>query len=1043
MNRTIEKLVFVFIILLSSNTYAQVSGIHSENKTKLEKIYLTVLEESVDYFDSLWVDDPNILNSGFFNFAMYNDWLDGNLIRDGEIIENYNYSSVITIPGNGMILLAYAVLLTETEKPTFGRIGLPRTELIERIIKSIRWISLTSAYVNSDYSYLPNTPTDLLDGKKWKRRDGRRADIIGYLTLAVAIADQYIDQETKDLFTKVAVGGIQKSRTIRNWQFGEGGNHDQVKHDLSSTYGAAFFFGNEKEKQKLHELLIPAGIDLVGTHHDKANTTIVEGKSIYQWSKGWNLYEDYSSDHHGFASVWYGSEIIFEARIFVDLITKISKRQIPETFNYPGNGFEGVLEWIKDLTLKNGGLIHPHGVEYDSYYGAGLLAFCYGATVIQDDVSSNLEFQAAKLMLEHTRSVRKYDYHRGSWAKAALAFLMHKYYKSDPTQLDIPSTLKSLEGTFYYKDQQNIIHRSNNKTVSFSWGSLSSAKNNGEGFCGIVVPQNTSSNSEDLYIYSHPNSLTGKVETFSFSQSMKPANLKKSIKWLIVEIEIYSSQLSTFLNMRLRYIIIFVLLLSGYVVIIYFKKVFSNLTSDQKRRHVLSISFLIAAPLISFAWIIIEHEVPNDKILETTYNYDISDDCFSSTGLLQMRDVNRYCSIFSFNNGPTIFLNQFYATSSSRVSWSGISQYIFKKRGAEDNLIYTFQDGSSLLSSEAESISNWWNLDNQLGVITIGGNGKIQNGWGIGFNWARTDSYKDKYDSVSVSKLENFSMDPGETFEIGTVIYTYQTDDFIMSNRSKAIDISDKLPDGWFGLIAPFSEKDPSRIIAISNFRNKQEETFLEVEFQYGAPVFNRTTHIKKKIAGVNIRVPKLDAYSEKLSWYVEVLSGIEINAKKIDKNSIRIEPINSSQNTISIRYAGDYKGEIQFENLNGSIVYTVDASKLAFPSKEIWELKEPIIVRLANDFTEDYLAPSVIIDEIFEIDEKTIVFVKASDQSGIKNVKLFCDGVEIGTIENSPYKWTIDLSPGWHTFIAIATDDSKNNNIRKSFIRTVEIKGK
>ncbi|MFB0556184.1 MAG: hypothetical protein ACETWQ_23015 [Phycisphaerae bacterium] len=495
---------------LSSLKLSNFAGVEQE----LCEFYLAIVEDAVDFFDPLWREDPNVPNAGFFDFLKYDDWKDE------------PYATIITIPGTGMILLHYAVLLTETDKETFGRLHLPRHVLLDRAVKAIRWCCLTSAYVENPYPYLPNAKVrdQFLSGKQWERKLGYRADEIGYLTLAVMKLWDHLDPETQSLFRAIATGGAQRTRLVRTWTFGQGGNHDQIKQDLSITLGAAFLFSDDKEGGEFLSALMGNGIDMVSTPQDRTKENLAEGKPVKEWAEGWNLYPDYSSDHHGHANIWYGGDMIFEGRSYVDIIAHLTKKEVPETFTYNGNGFDGVLEWLKVLCLGEGGLVHPHGAEYDSYYGAGLLAFCYGATVKKDSIAAALEHQAAKLLLRHTRAVQEYDYHRGSWAKAAMAYLMHKYNNPSAVPLDLWQSLRSLDGTYHYQHQQCFIHRTPAKWVSYSWGSKSAGRN-GKGFCGIVIPQGKAEGSYEPLVYSHPHSLTGTLRTTSLIGTFRISKL--------------------------------------------------------------------------------------------------------------------------------------------------------------------------------------------------------------------------------------------------------------------------------------------------------------------------------------------------------------------------------------------------------------------------------------------------------------------------------------------------------------------------------------
>ncbi|MGC9327915.1 MAG: hypothetical protein ACP5I1_09800, partial [Candidatus Hinthialibacter sp.] len=447
----------------------------------LQQLYMDVVESAVDVFEPIWTDDSErIPNSGFFDFRKYPDWRDD------------PYATIIVIPGNGMVQFCYAVLLTETDKQAFGEQQISRSTLMEHAIQSMRWCCLTSSYVENPYPYLPNTREDFADGPYWRRRLSWRADEIGWMTLAAGILWDQLDADTQKQLEDVFVGGAPQERLTQSWKPPQGGNHDQIKQDLSSTMGAAYLLRQRRFASKYLDILSGNGIDMVSTIHDFAQTALVDEKPVSEWAEGWNLYPDYSSDHHGWCNLWYGGDLIFEGRSYIEILSHLKNISTPEAFTYPGNGFDGVLQWLKTLCLPEGEPLSPHGNEYDSYYGAGLLAYCYGATIQKDSIAAALEERAAALLQRHSSAVRAYDYHRNSWAKAAVAYLLHKINGPRAEPVSWNEAAETLEGVYHHRWHQNLIHRGDHKIASFAWGSISSARNissyYGNGLCGFIFP---------------------------------------------------------------------------------------------------------------------------------------------------------------------------------------------------------------------------------------------------------------------------------------------------------------------------------------------------------------------------------------------------------------------------------------------------------------------------------------------------------------------------------------------------------------------------
>ncbi len=103
---------------------------------QLMDLYLSIVEDTVSVFEPLWTDDSKrIPNSGFYDVRKYDDWT-----------PTYKgYAGIVTIPANGLVDFAYAILLTETDKPDFTAKKIPRAVLLDHAVKSIRWCCLAAA----------------------------------------------------------------------------------------------------------------------------------------------------------------------------------------------------------------------------------------------------------------------------------------------------------------------------------------------------------------------------------------------------------------------------------------------------------------------------------------------------------------------------------------------------------------------------------------------------------------------------------------------------------------------------------------------------------------------------------------------------------------------------------------------------------------------------------------------------------------------------------------------------------------------------------
>ncbi len=463
--------------------------------------YLAKVEEAVDVFEPLWVEG-SIPGAGHFDFQGYANWRDR------------NYVALITTPGNGQVIFCYALLLNETDKQDFGNLKVPRATIEEHALKAIRWIVMTSGHVPG-HEQFPISGLDsvyLKDGG-YARTINQPHDSLGWFTVGSAMLWDRLDGDTREKMEFVFKGNAQQEREPGGWRPSNGGYHDRVKQNLSSTIGAAWLLRDAAEMARYRKIVTGNAASLVGTEHDYASSATVAGRPMREWALDWNLYPDYSSDHHHWAQIWYGSDMLFEGRYYLQLLPRLLETPVPETATWAGNGYRGVLAWVKSIVTPEGEPASVHGMEYDSYYGSGLLAFAYGATVEQDPVAAALEEQAALMHARQASAVRVYDYHRNSWAKAAAAYLMHKLEGPRAEPLPLVEAMDRLRGTWHYKWQNNLVQRTGDKFVSFAWGSMLAPRGHEEYRYprGWVMPARNWQPGMEPLVYMHPETLLGRM----------------------------------------------------------------------------------------------------------------------------------------------------------------------------------------------------------------------------------------------------------------------------------------------------------------------------------------------------------------------------------------------------------------------------------------------------------------------------------------------------------------------------------------------------
>lgn len=915
---------------------------------ELSALYLGIVEDAVTVFEPLWTDDSKrIPNSGFYDVRKYDDWT-----------PSYKgYAGIVTIPANGLVDFCYAILLTETDKAFFTARKIPRAVLLDHAIRSIRWCCLTSVYVKNHYPYIyEDTAPQFLEGRYWRREFGYRADEVGFLTLAAARLWDKLDAETRGLVEETMIGGAPKERFHRTWEPPQGGNQDQVKQDLSSTIGAAFLFPGRPDRKLYENLVALAGLDMVSTLRDFACPTVVDGKPVREWADGWNLYQDYTSDHHGWAQIWYGCDKLFEGWFYVDFLSRRDNRPMPETFTYPGNGFEGILNRMRILCQPEGDPISVHGMEYDSYYGSGLLAYLYGSVMKKDPVAAALEEKAARLLKRNSDAVHIYDYHRNNWAKAALAYLTHKYGGGRAEPLPFDKAWAALSGTFHHPWWQNLVHRAANKLASFSWGTTSSGSNHfggaGTGVVGYVLPARLDEAAPEPLVYIHPFSITGEIEV----------------------------------------------------------------TDAQGKKY--------------------QGPTPSDL-----YRFTRDDVEFHTAGRVTIGPVEQRSAFFSFDNGPCVFVNMLKAADAAKLSWSGVPTYFYVRPGVTSSRRYFDAAGERKLELAYQGRSNWWCVNDKLGAVILGGPDDVEVKRTVGRNWARTDAYKDKCDTIYAAAVRGTALKPGETAgDVAAVFYPEWNHAAIADAARQLREAALDLPSGWRGWVIPGEKAaTPRRHLAVANLDGEPSQAQLSLTFAEGAPVLSLATTIQGKTGLTPLRLGRFETCGETIDAYAESLGATPVEARRLSLGRYSLKPVFGNTAKVRLRLASA-AGPVELVDAQGKVLQELPGERTAGEGFT-FEISGEVTVINRAAIDRDQTGPAVEIGQVFvREDGRATVPVIARDQSGIAQVKIFMDGKEIDSRTAAPWVWAGWPGKGYHTFYALAQDGSPRHNERKSDAVTIRI---
>ncbi|WP_020589731.1 hypothetical protein [Desulfobacter curvatus] len=1158
----------LFIILLPFINTTQ--AISSENELKNK--YLEILENGVDCFEPFYKETSSTSNTGFFDLRDYGNWTHP---------RNESYHTLCIIPGNGQVVLSYAVLLKYSPKEFFGQGHYSRKIIFDHLVKTIRWICLTSSYVSEPIPFLPEARDDIRDGKQWHRKWGLRQDLLGYLSVGAALIWPDLTKETRSQLGKVFAGTGIKGRLTRSSTPKGNGNHDQVKQDLSSTIGAAFLLSKHPDNDKYWEFITGAGIDMVSTVNDLVSDEIVEGKKVKSIASGANLNSDYSSFHHNHPSVWYGIDLIFEGRSYVEILSKLTGLDVPETYTYNGNGFDGVYKYAMILSTKSGVINHLRSPEYDSSYGAGLLAFCYGGIIKNDSTSIELEKNAADILAEHTKAIGQYDYHRGSWAKAAMAFLMHELHPPIKVEQGIA---ENLNGCHYFNTLRAIIFRGHNSWTSFVWGS-DHGEPESSGAGGQVIPlrlkkpliYNTSDSLSGSILEHRPlsiylvlfvcsiscaiasyltvkNSFQLRIFTFLcflFLQSLLfigavdffftlPLQVPRAviprfilafwgILWMLGgsifvwqrekisparEVPITQVTNSFMFSLLIIPVSIFLMIRTPWIEFLNFRSIFSAvwvfaiiiissffmLFNKPDNRTFLRIAFLliflflvlntvlqlhsqtlepfylrlvsirniqriqiagIASVMVLSGGIIIsfisnkKSIVINSIFLSGVFVFsamsvailsfgrfdipkiermekELSDDGFSTIGQTSSKLATKQQAFFCFDRGPSITFLKIWSKKDGFIKYSGLPVSFYQRDNFVTSRPISYEHGKKQIPFLNDAKSNWWCLDNKLGLLFTGGEEIVSGARRIGQNWARTESYLDKMDVVYASPLRKKVNEGDLIIEIAAVLKPNANTPDLKQMRSDANQIRiTNLPKDWAATLFPV--KNLGLFWAVASFSTQSAKAGVTLSFNEWAPVLSSGGIIEAGQLKIEPRLQTFGAIRDSSCLLAQNVSDSKVYAKKVNDNNYKIVSENSGTVVIKLKWWGPKIKKAVMTDENGERFFI--GGKLTEENGIKVEFNKECCLEITTEDSLDTFPPFVeVASPIVSDNNQLKIIVNSKDRSGLNYVQLFMDGKGLSAIQNPPYEWIVTPENNIHNFYAIAVDKSDALNKRRSF---------
>ena len=241
--------------------------------------------------------------------------------------------------------------------------------------------------------------------------------------------------------------------------------------------------------------------------------------------------------------------------------------------------------------------------------------------------------------------------------------------------------------------------------------------------------------------------------------------------------------------------------------------------------------------------------------------------------------------------------------------------------------------------------ADWANIDNSIGVVTVGGTGKMAFGEQANNNSINCSKFYPMYSA----KSESFTK--GKVVDRAAVIYYSQVDSATTKKlAARVMSLTEQLPNGWNGLVC--ADPDGTRYLIVANLaggsNNKAE--MKDVTTEYGAPVLTTETFITDSKGSSIIALDENHTLMQPLKVFIKG-SGIAVKGfNPYDDLQFYVRTLGNEPETITITALVDGKTISKTETIEGTVVVRLDNGQIHAYTEE----PAPFYY---EDITENYIA--------------------------------------------------------------------------------------
>ncbi|MCR5851587.1 MAG: hypothetical protein K6G92_12905 [Bacteroidaceae bacterium] len=301
--------------------------------------------------------------------------------------------------------------------------------------------------------------------------------------------------------------------------------------------------------------------------------------------------------------------------------------------------------------------------------------------------------------------------------------------------------------------------------------------------------------------------------------------------------------------------------------------------------------------------------------------YDLKDNAFTMNGRLQTNDATLENSfvLAATSGNALIYMNHVKGLQSGTITGrrGGLLAITTDPFTRSQRTLYhaagrVQTDGTKQIQFQ----SDWANIDNSIGIVTVGGTNQMSFGEQANNNSILCSKFYPLYSVES----ETFAKD--QVVDCSAVVYYSQVDSATTSRlASEVVSLADQLPEGWNGLTC--ADPDSSRYLVLANLaggsNNNADLSGLTCE--YGAPVLSVETYITDSQAYATIHLDESHALMQALTVFIKGTGVAAMMTDQDDEHLLYIRTLAPTAEQVTVTMLIDGTPVSKVFTIDGAII--------------------------------------------------------------------------------------------------------------------------